>query len=51
MAKMLNAVKLFETVVFVFAQMTMTHAPEDSIIKIHVIAPTILSNRTMNHSR
>lgn len=29
MAKMLNAVKLFETVVFVFAQMTMTHAPNE----------------------
>ena len=33
MAKMLNAVKLFETVVFVFAQMTMTHAPKDFIYK------------------
>ena len=29
MAKMLNAVKLFETVACVFVQMTMTHAPLD----------------------
>ena len=29
MAKMLNALKLFETVVCVFVQMTMTHAPKD----------------------
>ena len=42
-------VKLFETVVCVFIQMTMTHAPKGSILKIHVITPTVLSNRKIIH--